>query len=294
VALMRALLAVVAVLVLAPAAQAAEVRVPNLVGLSLAQANARLQQDHLTPEIGDRLELTQSGRTPTFALSRRARHVTAQNVAAGTKVRRGTLIAVATRGPRTHTLAFDVVGWSSIAFAGGTLTLGGLEKLGDCVQYDHALLAPPDKTGARLISVWVRDYGRRKPACDPRPTAFALRAPAGWTAATIGLGQEPDAPDPRFSRRQAIVKTSVMLEPDDQTIVARFGHGACDGVASASATADGVVKVVLGYPPDFDGNCTDQLLGGSVLIRLPAPVNPATRFTDAACGTPGNPPCYEG
>ncbi len=95
-----------------------------------------------------------------------------------------------------------------------------------------------------------------------------------------------------------------MLEPDRQTVLATFGHGACDDVAAADATLQGdtgVVRVVIGADPKANGSCDAiSCSSSSVLVRLPAPLPPGGKLVTAPCRDPGEPglpedlACYEG
>jgi hypothetical protein len=277
--------------------------VPDLTGKTVSAANRALTRARLAPEPGQRLELrTKNTRTPEF-VARKAGHVSGQSIKPGTKVRAGTVVQVATVGPRVADLAMVPNGWTRIAFADGKVVLSGLQRWGDCINFDHATLAPPDANGARQITVWARDYGIRKHACERKPTAFVLRPGPAWTVNTIGVPRSADSIHPELTSRQAVAKVGLMLEPDRQTVLATYGHGACDDVAAADATmqgATGVVRVVIGADPKWNGSCTDQLLFGAVLVRLPAPLPAGGKLITAPCREPGEPglpedlPCYEG
>jgi hypothetical protein len=291
-------------LLLAPSAsaRATNVRVPNVTGMSLGRAERTLRAAGLATEGGERLEVVaRDRRHPEFTAPSRAgvAKVTAQSIPAHRSSRSGALVALATSGrPGPHG-ELQPMQWSAIVFAAGRVVLRGLERWGDCMNYDHAEIGPAT-AGVRTITVWARDFGRLKRACERPPSAFVVHPGPDWTAATIGVERMPSTPDPSLTGRQAIVKTTVMLEPDHQTLIANYGHGACDDVAGATAALDGTVSVVIGSTPGFDGACDDILLFDSVLIRLPAPVPPATVFHDAPCHPVGAPataqdplPCYE-
>ena len=294
--------AVIAATLLAFPASAHAARVPDLTGMTVARAARALTKAKLAPEAGERLELRKRGtRTPEF-LRRASRRVTGQSIKPGTEARAGTTVVVTTSSTPGREPSFNSNEWSQIAFERGRITLRGLQKWGDCVNYDHATLGPP-ANGVRTITVWLRDFGVRKHACDPRPRAFVLHPGQDWTLNTIAVPRLPSAPNPALSSRQRVAKVAMMLEPDRQTVFATFGHGACDDVAGASGTLQGttgVIRVVIGAEPSWDGVCTLQVLFGAVLVRLPAPLPPGGKLVSAPCRDPDQPgipedtPCYEG
>jgi hypothetical protein len=296
---MRRLLAAT-LLVLAAPASAQAARVPDLTGMTVGRAAKALERAELRPEAGERLELRRRDtRRPEF-VKHRPGQVTSQSLAPGTAVQAGTIVAVATAGKPADDLALAPHAWSRIAFAHGRIVLRGLEKIGDCVNYDHATLGPP-VDGAREITVWARDHGVRRHGCERRPSAFVLHPGRGWTVDTLGVPRPPSTPDPSKTNEQAIARVHGMLEPDRQTVYAAFTRGGCHQAAEASATLQGttaVLRVVLGADPSFDDVCDSIAIFDAVLIRLPAPAPPGTELVSAPCREPDQPglpeelPCY--
>ena len=97
---------------------------------------------------------------------------------------------------------------------------------------------------------------------------------------------------------QTIAKVNGWLQPDRQTVVAEFTHGACDAAAEATGTVQGDVatlRVVIGTDPEADDDDICDLVGvtETVLIRLPQTVPPNARLVSAPCGKPEL-PCYDG
>ena len=111
-------------------------------------------------------------RVPRFA-RRPPGRVTSQSVRAGETVPKGTLVAVSTVGRRIDQLGLVPIHWQRIAFADGRITLRGLTRYGDCLNFDHAQIGP-DTGGVRLITVWARNYGIRKVNCERRPRALVV------------------------------------------------------------------------------------------------------------------------
>ncbi|MBE2317129.1 PASTA domain-containing protein [Solirubrobacter sp. CPCC 204708] len=242
------------------------VHVPDLRGLTVAEASAQLRTAGLRPESGLRLEW-RDGRFRPAAAGR----VASQSIKPGARVSRGVTVTVGTTGPK-----LDVETFGRIGFERGRIALGDLSRA--CVRYDHATIGPT-RNGARPITLW----GMRVKGCAPA-RRVELQPPAGWTIHTNAVPVvAPSRPDPkRTADPRRAPREGMMLMPDRRSVLVQFSRDACHGVMKASVTVRSrtiTPRVTLGARPGYKGVCIARLDHDSVLIRLPRPAPLGVKFS---------------
>jgi len=172
------------------------------------------------------------------------------------------------------------VGWRKVRFAGGRLTLSGLEELfhagGKVCAVERVEVGPPAGDFRNVAALAPLLYGR----CKPPPPQITLEPP-GWTQRTIAVPAGLDTPDPRLtaSQEQAGVQGSAVLQPDRRTIIVAYTSGGCHHLAGVKADLEGTrikVEVATGerthYPEGTE--CPMSLLWGETYAQLPTPAPP--------------------
>ncbi|WP_040601029.1 hypothetical protein, partial [Patulibacter medicamentivorans] len=204
---------------------------------------------------------------------RGARRVTLQSPAAGSGASQGDVVAVATTPGLGRGATLEPLSWQAMRFARGRLTLGGLrsDPVGapaGCASADHAVVGGGGRQ--RTVRLWAVV----SPDVRCLWASEAVLAPGhGWSRRTIAWSAPLDRARPTLPRQRTIRIERGVLQPDRRHAVVSYWHGACDALASTSATLDGRrvrVTVRLGDTVPPETACAAIAVQGQALVTLPA------------------------
>lgn len=252
----------------ATAAAPSPVRVPEVRGLTVRAASAKLDRLGLGAAAG-------AVRVPgadgvLVARSRARRTVRVQSVAPGTSVPRGSAVSLlTTRG------AFAIrARYRTLEVRGGRLRLG--LQAPTCGQVDHVELGPR-REPARTVVVWMVPGG----SCNARRVVEVV-PPVGYRRSTTLWSGPVELPDPKLNPERPVTAQSLVVEPDRRAVVVAYVRGVCEALASASAKlgAAGVrLDLRTGSTVAPQTVCTEQAVQVDALIRLPFTVPKGTRIS---------------
>lgn len=272
-----------------------QVRVPDLRGLTVAEANRQLRRAGLRPERGTVLSRRPGGGPLLRRGGRASRKVTAQFPAPRSPALKKSNVALATAGGAgaLKPEALEEVLWRTTSFGRGVLTLGGFGSpaSGDrfCGVVDHATVAGTGQE--RLLRLWIVRF-----AVDPRarkrcaPPALARLAPGpDWNRRTVGWPTPLEKIRPGLPDASPVPFERAVLQPDRRRVLVTYWHGACDAL-TAARTKFGAnrrrvrITLLFGRTVPAERACPAIAIGGASLIRLPRPVRPGTRFVPDRSG----------
>lgn len=267
-----------------------QVRIPDLRGLSVAKAEARLRRLGLRPERG--AILTRQGKTEVLSRgSRDERIVRSHQPGPNTFAIQGTPVTLGTEGGQGLMRVRELVEvtWRRTAYRRGLLTLSGLGAGGiapvggvGCGVVDHASIEGAGRQ--RILRVWVANFRPnprvRTQRCAP-PRRAQLRPGSNWNKRTIAWPTRLTPVRPGLPDATRVPFQQAVLQPDRRHLVVSYWHGACDALTGSRVKLRGRrarVSLRIGRTGPPERACPAIALSDASVIRLPRRLPANTRF----------------